>query len=236
MVIKYENSISLRQDFWQHELKIKETAVGQCQKPFPNRLATNYITWQWLGGTTANRDPGSCCTAMCCKTKMYCWQRHWAWQQHGHTGTSGKAENLSARGDQGWPQPQASRLHAISNTEKQPGYLFSLHLGWPGETLPCFCLRNETAMALECMRTGFMSFSKTALRNTSRRVRFPFYILSAASLFLSAVWSNRTLQSWAPAGRCIVPTYSLDYSWACANLCGKQSGIAIIGLVQQGQR
>lgn len=28
--------------------------MGQCQKPFPNRLATNYTTWQWLGGSTAS--------------------------------------------------------------------------------------------------------------------------------------------------------------------------------------
>lgn len=70
----------------------------------------------------------------------------------------GKAENLSARGHQDWPQLQASWLHDISNTEKQPGYLFPLHLGWPGETLSCFCLRNEAPTASECKRTG-LSYS-----------------------------------------------------------------------------
>lgn len=80
-----------------------------------------------------------------------------------------------------------------------------------------------------------MNFSMIASQNTFLRVRFPFYIISAARLFLLAVWSNRTLQSWAPAGHHSVLTYGLDYSWACANLCWKQSGIAVIGLVEQAK-
>lgn len=127
MLIKYKNSVSLRKDFWQCELKIKEMAVGQCQKPFPNRLATNYNTWS--KGLVANRDPCSCCTALCCKTKIYCWQRHWAWQQHRHTGTSGKAANPGARGHQGWPQSQASWLYAISKYRKTAWVFISTTFG-----------------------------------------------------------------------------------------------------------
>lgn len=132
MVLKNENSVSLRKGFWQREIKNQGDGSGPVSKTISKQAGNQLHHMSMAWWQHCIRDPDSCCAESAVKKRC---TADSTTKLDNSTDTLGLLVKLKTPvPEETRPQSQASWFHAVNNTENPPGVYF--HYIWGGLVKP----------------------------------------------------------------------------------------------------